>query len=84
MIKRNEFWKLFKKVVLFSLVALIILFFYVVFGTESTIGINKTIGWAWDITNYNFWLGIFQFMIVIFLVIAIITVVLIKLKQFIK
>ena len=84
MIKRNEFWKLFKKVLFFLLAALTILFFYLVFVTDSTLGVNKTVGWAWDITNYNFWYGVFQFEVVVFLIIVIITFILIKLKQLIK
>lgn len=84
MIKRNEFWRLFKKVILFSIVALIVLFLYLIFRTDSTFGINKTVGWAWDITNFTFWIGVFQLVVLGFLAIAIITIALIMLKRFFK
>lgn len=47
----------------FSLSALIMTIGFLVIGYEITTGIgtwglNKTVGWSWDITNFVFWVGI--------------------------
>ena len=55
----------------------ILLFVYFSFITEHTWGINKTVGWAWDITNINFWIGI-VFLIVFVLIIIALTALVIK------
>lgn len=47
----------------FSISALIMTIGFIVIGYEVTTGIgtwglNKTVGWSWDITNFVFWVGI--------------------------
>jgi Ni/Fe-hydrogenase subunit HybB-like protein len=47
----------------FSISALVMTIGFLVIGYEITTGIgtwglNKTIGWSWDITNFVFWVGI--------------------------
>jgi molybdopterin-containing oxidoreductase family membrane subunit len=47
----------------FSISALIMTIGFLVIGYEVTTGIgtwglNKTVGWSWDITNFVFWVGI--------------------------
>ena len=59
----------------------ILLLIYFSLTTEHTWGINKTVGWAWDITNINFWIGII-FTIVLFLLI--ISVISYLIKKFVE
>lgn len=32
----------------------LIIFFWFNFGSSETWGMNKTVGWAWDLSNFNF------------------------------
>ncbi len=52
--------------------------------SETTYGINRTIGWSWTFRNPQFWFGIIVFFIVLFIIITIVTVVIMKLTQLIK
>ncbi|PIA81117.1 hypothetical protein BFR04_15585 [Gaetbulibacter sp. 4G1] len=71
--KRTFGWYFIRVLILTS----IFLFFYLSFIKEHTWSLNKTVGWAWDITNINFWLGII-FTITLFLFIVVLISFLLK------
>ena len=77
--KNRTFWWYFKRV-LFGFPLL--LFIYFGFITKETWGINKTVGWAWDITNINFWNGVVFAIVLALLIIAIVSFLLKKLFDF--
>jgi len=52
------FWKLYKIIGTLLLAMVTIVCFFL----SRTYTINKTIGWAWDTSNYNFW---FNFIVAI-------------------
>ena len=75
---KRPFWKTFRYVtILFLLVVAI----YFVFITDATFGINKTVGWAWDITNGLFWAGVLQAIVIVFLILYIVTSLIVKLRR---
>ena len=53
-------WLLERGVFIVFLILLVVGLMYVVTLPE-TYGVNKTVGWAWDITNMRYWYGITWF-----------------------
>ena len=51
-----------------------------IFSTE-TIGFNKTVGWAWDMSNINFWVLIITYALLLILMISIVALFIIRLKD---
>lgn len=78
MMRDKVFWWYFKRVAFYCLLILITLFLITAFSTSGNFGINKTLGWAWDITNLNFWLGVILFLLIVFLVLSIVTFLIMK------
>ncbi len=76
---KKKFRHYFLCIILFILGIFLYLFFFSeeVFGTW---GINKTVGWAWDMTNFTWWLAILKPIIGLILIVK----VLIKVKNHFK
>lgn len=81
MISKKQFWKTFKIIALIDIILFVIIAIYFLFISESTLGINKTVGWAWDITNIWFWLGVLQIIVILFLVLSLITFLILSIKR---
>lgn len=52
-----------------SILVLIISFFI---SSNITYGVNRTVGWAWDLTNYRFWIGCFFSLLILLIVLVLI------------
>ena len=49
--------------------------------SKNTIGINKTVGWAWDLSNTNFWVIVITYALLLLLMISIVALFIIRLKD---
>lgn len=84
MMREKGFWWFFKRVAFYSFLILIALFLIIGFSTGGSFGINKTVGWAWDITNFNFWFGVITFLLFVFITFSLISFLIIKLVKYLK
>ncbi len=66
-----SFWKLY----IITAIVLIITFIIYFLTTDKTYGVNKTVGWAWDITNIQFWKGLIPPTVIILIIIMLITII---------
>lgn len=77
---QKKFWWYFIRVTLFTLgfiVAILLL-------SDWNYGINKTVGWAWEISNLRFWLGVLFYIALVFAFFSIITVLVMKIVKLTK
>ncbi len=74
------FWWYFLRVVLFTLA----FFVAILLLSDWNYGINKTVGWAWDISNYKFWIGVLIYIAIAFTFFAIITALIMKIAKIVK
>ena len=76
----KNFWWYFIRVILFTVafIASILLL------SDWNYGINKTIGWAWEISNITFWLGVLLYIALVFAFFSIITVLVMKIVKLTK
>ena len=75
---QKGFWWYFLRVTL-----LVIVFFAaVLILTDFNYGLNKTVGWAWDISNYKFWIGVFLYVAAAVGFLSLITVLVMKIAKF--
>ena len=61
--ENKSIWRYFKRV-FYGLI--MIAFLYTIFSSNGTLGINKTVGWGWDFTNWVWWIAVVFFVIQIF------------------
>lgn len=47
-----------RKRILFLLAIIVVLAIIFFAKSQETWGMNRTVGWAWDLTNINWWIGI--------------------------
>ncbi len=66
-----NFWKLY----IITAIVLVITFVMYFSTTDKTYGVNKTVGWAWDITNIQFWLSLIPPTIIALIIIGLITII---------
>ena len=66
-----SFWKLY----IITATVLVITFILYFSTTDKTYGINKTVGWTWDITNIQFWLSLIPPTIIALIIIGLITII---------
>lgn len=66
-----SFWKLY----IITATVLVITFIMYFLSTDKTYGVNKTVGWAWDITNIQFWLGLIPLAIIVLIIIGLLTII---------
>lgn len=45
--------RIFFLILIFSVFAIV-----VIATTKETFGLNKTVGWAWDLSNMQWWIGV--------------------------
>lgn len=77
---QKKFWWYFIRVVLFTvafIVAILLL-------SDWNYGINKTVGWAWEISNIRFWLVVLFYMALVFALFSMITVLVMKIVKLTK
>jgi len=74
------FWWYFLRVVLFTLA----FFTAILLLSDWNYGVHKNVGWAWDISNYEFWIGILVFVSIVFTFLAIITALIMKIAKIVK
>lgn len=84
MMRDKGFWWFFKRVAFYFFLILITLFLIIGISTGGSFGINKTVGWAWDITNFNFWFGVIMFLLFIFMILSLISFLVIILIKHLK
>ncbi len=70
----KQFWNYFS--LTFS-VLLIVSFGYLILS-DFNIGINKTVNWAWDFTNFMFWIGLLIYLALLLLIVYVLTKILVK------
>jgi molybdopterin-containing oxidoreductase family membrane subunit len=56
--KPNKYWKIAFSISLFGALWWLICLSYTIGTGLGVWGLNKTVGWAWDITNFVWWIGI--------------------------
>lgn len=72
MIRDKGFWWFFKRIAFYSFLILITIFLIIAYSTDGSFGINKTVGWEWDRTNFYFHFGVILFLIILIIVTSII------------
>lgn len=77
---QKGFWWYFIRVIL-STIAFIVA---ILLLSDWNYGINKTIGWAWDLTNIRFWIGVLLYMTLLFAFFSIITILIMKIAKLTK
>ena len=58
-----------RKQILFLIVIIVFLAILFFASAQETWGLNKTVGWAWDLTNINWWIGVLLALLFFILVI---------------
>ncbi|GFZ80072.1 hypothetical protein GCM10011531_07590 [Aquaticitalea lipolytica] len=83
--KKNKiFWWFFKRLTSYIFIILTSVFLITLFSTDANFGINKTVGWAWDFSNINFWFGIFQVIVFLLVILLSLTFIIMKISNYIK
>lgn len=75
---KKQIWKYYFSV---FIILILVLFSYFYFSDEI-IGINKTVNWAWDFTNFVFWLELTIYLTVIFLMVYVLTKILVQIINY--
>ncbi len=75
---RKGFWWYFLRVTLLT----IAFFIAVMLLSDFNYGINKTVGWAWDMSNYKFWIGVFLYLAAAVGFLSLITALVMKIARF--
>ena len=50
--------KWFRKRMILLIITLFVIYLVFRIFTNQNFGINKTVGWAWDVSNYYYWTGL--------------------------
>ncbi len=78
---KKQFWKYYFSVFIILILVLFSCFYF----SDGIVGINKTVNWAWDLTNFVFWIINLIYLAVIILVAYLLTKVLISVvNHFVK
>ncbi len=77
---QKRFWWYFIRVVLFTLAFIVTILLL----SDWNYGINKTVGWVWDISNIRFWLGMLFYIAIVFAFFTMITVLVMKIVKLTK
>ena len=65
-----------------AITSLLIVTSFVYLGiAKPTYSINKTVNWAWEFTNINFWIAMITYALLLVLMLSIMALLLIKLKD---
>ncbi|MBL87464.1 MAG: hypothetical protein CMO82_12475 [Winogradskyella sp.] len=75
---KQQFWKYY----FFVIITLILVLFSCFYFSEGIVGINKTVNWAWDFTNFVFWLELIIYLTVIFLMVYVLTKILVQIINY--
>ena len=76
----KSFWWYFLRVLFFA----IAFFATILLLSDWNYGINKTVGWAWEITNFRFWIGVLIYTAVAFGFLSIITALVMKIAKMVR
>ncbi|WP_298760717.1 hypothetical protein [uncultured Psychroserpens sp.] len=74
---RKSFWWYFIRVTILT----IVFFVAVLLLSDFNYGLNKTVGWAWDLSNIRFWLGVLLYFSIAFGFLSLITVLVMKISK---
>jgi len=74
---QKSFWWYFIRVTLFSIAFIVAILLL----SDWNYGINKTVSWAWDISNIRFWIGVLLYLGLMFAFFSIITILVMKIVK---
>jgi hypothetical protein len=67
-----------------SISLVLILFSLVYLSSNDIIGFNKTVNWAWDLSNFNYWIILSTYTLLLLIMLGIIALSLLKIKDHFK
>lgn len=67
-----------------SISLVLILFSLVYLSSSDIIGFNKTVNWAWDLSNFNYWIILITYTLMLLIMLGIIALSLLKIKDVFK
>jgi len=67
-----------------SISLVLILFSLVYLSSNDIIGFNKTVNWAWDLSNFNYWIILITYTLLLLIMLSIIALSLLKIKDHFK
>lgn len=67
-----------------SISLILILFSLVYLSSNDIIGFNKTVNWAWDLSNFNYWIILSTYTLLLLIMLGIIALSLLKIKDHFK
>jgi len=67
-----------------SISLVLILFSLAYLSSNNIIGFNKTVNWAWDLSNFNYWIILITYTLLLLIMLGIIALSLLKIKDHFK
>lgn len=64
-----------------SISLVLILFSLIYLSSEEIVGFNKTVNWAWDLSNFNYWIILITYTLLLLIMLSIIALSLLKIKD---
>ena len=52
--------------------------------TDEVIGVNKTVNWAWDLSNFKYWVILITYSLFLLLMLSVFTLLILKIKDKLK
>jgi len=77
---QQSFWWYFVRVVLLTVASMLVILLF----SDKNYGINKTVGWYWEVSTISFWLGLLFYSTLVFAFFSIITVLIMKIVKLTK
>jgi len=77
---QKSFWWYFIRVLLFTVASIITILLF----SDWNYGINRTVGWSWELSNIRFWLGVLLYVGLVFGFLSMITVLVMKIVKLTK
>ncbi|NRB83751.1 MAG: hypothetical protein HRU49_08260 [Winogradskyella sp.] len=64
-----------------SISLVLILFSLIYLSSNEIVGFNKTVNWAWDLSNFNYWIILITYTLLLLIMLSIIALSLLKIKD---
>jgi len=64
-----------------SISLVLILFSLIYLSSNEIVGFNKTVNWAWDLSDFNYWIILITYTLLLLIMMSIIALSLLKIKD---